>query len=418
MRALPRRPRRAAAAAAAATLIGALGASILRAQAEQTDSAASAGPRLQVYGFAMLDLIYDFRQVDPDWYDMERPSKLPASPNQFGEDRNTWASVRPSRLGVRGWLPTALGELQTELEFDLLGVGGHAGETTFHLRHAWGSLGPILAGQTWSVFMDPGVFPTSIEFWGPNGMVFYRNVQLRWTPLDGDRRLAFALERPGATGDSGEFAGRIELQHVQGRFPYPDFTAQYHHGASWGYVQVAGLVRYIGWIDTLPDAFDLGGHTVGWGVNVSSNLKLGPTGTLRMETTYGRGIETYMRDAPADVAAQRDSGDPRRPVVGRSLPVFGMVAFYDFRWSDRFSTAVGYSRLDITNSDGQAPDAFRGGEYALADVLFYPVKNAMTGLELQWGRRRNFSDGFAVNDFRVQFSARYSFSIDVGMARR
>jgi hypothetical protein len=32
------------------------------------------GPRLQVYGFAMLDLIYDFNQVDPNWFDMLRPS--------------------------------------------------------------------------------------------------------------------------------------------------------------------------------------------------------------------------------------------------------------------------------------------------------------------------------------------------------
>ena len=41
----------------------------------------------------------------------------------------------------------------------------------------------------------------------------------------------------------------------------------------------------------------------------------------------------------------------------------------------------------------------------------------MTGLELQWGRRRNAFDGFSVNDFRVQFSAKYSFSIEVGAER-
>jgi hypothetical protein len=261
--------------------------------------------------------------------------------------------------------------------------------------------------------MDPSVFPTSLEFWGPNGMVFYRNVQLRWTPIAGDRRLAFALERLGAAGDSGEFAGRIELQNIEGRFPYPDFTAHYYSGGPWGHVQVAGLVRYIGWTDTLPDAFDLSGHSVAWGVNVSSNIELGQTGTLRLEATSGRGIQTYMRDAPADVGAQPNAGDPARPVVRRTLPVWAMVAFYDFRWSDRLSSAVGYSRLDVRNSDGQSPAAFKTGQYALANLLFYPVENAMTGLELQWGRRGNFSDGFSVDDFRVQFSAKYTFSVDV-----
>jgi hypothetical protein len=30
--------------------------------------------------------------------------------------------------------------------------------------------------------MDPAVFPNSIEYWGPNGMIFFRSVQLRYTP--------------------------------------------------------------------------------------------------------------------------------------------------------------------------------------------------------------------------------------------
>jgi hypothetical protein len=360
----------------------------------------------------MLDLIYDFDQVDPNWYDMLRPSKLPSFANQYGEDGNVWASVRPSRLGVRSWLPTSLGEIRTEFEFDLLGVGADAGQTTFHLRHAWGELGSFLAGQTWSPFMDPDIFPNYLEFWGPNGMVFYRNVQLRWTPIRGDDRLAFALERPGATGDSGEFADRVELQHIDDRFPYPDFSAQYRHSGSWGHVQLSGLVRYIGWKDTLADAFDLSGHAIGWGFNLASVWKVSKSVTLKLEATYGEGIATYMRDAPTDVAASNNA-DPSRPVVGKALPVFGMVAYCEFPWSDRFRTAVGYSRLDVSNSDGQLPNAFKSGQYATADVLYEPVKNVMTGLELQWGRRQNFSDGFSADDYRIQFSARYNFSFEL-----
>jgi hypothetical protein len=44
-------------------------------------------------------------------------------------------------------------------------------------------VGPLLAGQTNSLFMDGDVFPNTIDYWGPAGMVFYRNVQLRWTPF-------------------------------------------------------------------------------------------------------------------------------------------------------------------------------------------------------------------------------------------
>jgi hypothetical protein len=369
------------------------------------------GPRMQIYGFAMTDLIYDIKQVNPDWFDVLRPTKLPSFQNEFGENGNFWASVRQTRFGVRGWLPTGLGELKTEFEFDLFGVNPNAGQTTIRLRQAWGELGQVLIGQTNSVFMDGDVFPNTVEYWGPNGMVFYRNIQLRWTPIEG---LAFALERPGASGDSGKYSDRIELQNIKGHFPYPDFTAHYRYGEEWGHVQLAGIVRYIGWTDTLQDQFNLSDHAIGWGFNLSSVIKVGKSGNLRLEATYGQGVENYMNDAPVDIGIQDNLGNPLQPIQGKALPIFGMVAYYDFNWSDCFSTAIGYSRLDIDNSNGQTPIAFKSGQYASTNVLWYPVKNLMTGLELQWGRRQNFTDGFSVNDYRIQFSTQYKFSFDLG----
>ena len=139
-------------------------------------------PKVELYGFAMLDIGYDFGQNDPDWFDVVRPTKLPSFENEFGTDGRYYAGVRQSRFGVKTYLPTGLGELKTIFEFELFGVGVDASQTTFRLRHAWGELGFIGAGQTWSPFMDPDVFPNSIEYWGPTGMVFFRNVQLRITP--------------------------------------------------------------------------------------------------------------------------------------------------------------------------------------------------------------------------------------------
>ena len=72
--------------------------------------------------------------------------------------------------------------------------------------------------------MDIDVFPNSLEYWGPTGMVFFRNVQVRYMPIQGDTRLTLAVERPGASGDAGVLSDRIELQNVKGRSPIPDFT--------------------------------------------------------------------------------------------------------------------------------------------------------------------------------------------------
>ena len=120
----------------------------------------------------------------------------------------------------KGFMPTSLGELKTIFEFELFGTGVDAGQTTFRLRHAWGELGQIGAGQTWSPFMDPDVFPNSIEYWGPNGMVFFRNVQFRWTPWQkGDSNFMIALERPGASADQGDLRRPHRARGRQGPLP-------------------------------------------------------------------------------------------------------------------------------------------------------------------------------------------------------
>ena len=365
---------------------------------------------IDLYGFAMLDMGYEKNQNDPDWFDVLRPTKLPSFENEFGGNGHFFAGVRQSRFGVKSATPTSMGDIKTIFEFELFGTGVDAGQTTFRLRHAYGELGHWGAGQTWSPFMDIDVFPNSIEYWGPNGMAFFRNVQIRWMPIQGDTRLTIALERPGASADQGDYAKRIELQNVKGRFPYPDVSAEFRLGGEdWGYVEIAGIVRYLKWDDNVPDAIDLSGHATGWGVNLSSNLKFGRM-VLKLQALYGEGIENYMNDAPEDVGVRTNPGDPIRPLVGEVLPVLGALAFLDINWSEKLTSTIGYSVVHIDNKDGQSANAFKRGDYALANVLFYPVKNVMFGPEIQWGRRENFRDGFTSDDLRLQFSVRYNFS--------
>jgi hypothetical protein len=368
-------------------------------------------PRIDLYGHVMTDAGYNGTQQHPDWFDVLRPTKLPSFDDEFGPGGSAFFSVRQTRFGVKGFIPTSLGELRTQFEFELFGTGVDAGQTTFRLRHAYAELGKFGAGQTWSPFMDIDVFPNSFEYWGPNAMVFFRNIQVRWMPIQGDSRLTFALERPGASGDGGVYADRIELQDIKPRFPLPDFSAEYRRAGSWGYVELAGMLRYINWDDLGTDQLDLNGSAVGWGLNLSSNLKIGSSNTARLQVVYGEGIQNYMNDAPADVALENNpSGGALSPVQGVALPLLGVVAFLDHTWSPKFSSAIGYSMMDIDNSELQAPNAFKKGQYALGNVLYTPVSGVTTGVELQWGDRENFSDGFSSNTFRVQFSFKYNYS--------
>ena len=369
---------------------------------------------LDVYGFAMLDSGYEFGQTDPNWFDVMRPTKLASSPNEFAPNGHAYFSVRQSRFGVKSSTPTRFGDLKTIFEFELFGTGVDAGQTTFRLRHAYGELGQFGAGQTWSPFMDIDVFPNSIEYWGPNGMVFFRNVQVRWMPIQGRSRVTIALERPGASADQGVYQDRIELQGVKPKFAWPDLSGHARLGGDWGYVQLAAIVRSIKWVDTSASNasknINLSGSAVGWGVSLSSNLNFGKKDVGKFEVIYGKGVQNYMNDAPQDIGIKNNFSNPHQPILGMPLPVLGVVAFLDHTWSSRFTSSAGYSMVNITNSDGQSPNAFHQGHYALGNLLFTPAKNVMVGGEFQYGRRVNFSDGFNVNDYRLQFSFKYNWA--------
>jgi hypothetical protein len=374
---------------------------------------ARAQTTFDIYGFAMLDMGYQTKQNDPLWFDVLRPTKLPAFPNEFGQDGRFFASVRQTRLGFKSSTPTEKGDFKTTFEFEMFGTGVDAGQTTIRLRHAFGQLGQFGAGQTWSPFMDIDVFPNSVEYWGPSGMAFFRNVQVFWQPInDGKNRMTIALERPGASADGGSYSDRIQEAGVTGRFPLPDLSAEYRVGRDWGYVEGSGIVREIKWDDVDGVGPDLSGDALGWGVHLSSNIKPNSQGTARLSVLHGEGIENYMNDAPADVGTQADLFEPAG-FKGVAIPVTGVSAFYDMQWNERWSTTLGYSRVDIDNTDGQTGTAFKRGQYALGNLMCYPVKNIMAGVEVQWGDREN-KNGFTSDDLRVQFSAKYNFAATLG----
>lgn len=376
---------------------------------------------LDIYGHIMFDMGYQSGSNDPNWYDVVRPTKLPIYNNQYGPDGNYFASVRQSRFGVKGFKPTSKGDIKTIFEFELFGVGSDEGQTTFRLRHAYGEFNNVGAGQYWSTFMDPDVFPNSIEYWGPNGMVFFRNIQLRYTPIAGKNTVAIALEKPGGSGDPGVRVDDPILSDLAAHYPLPDLTAHYRRTIDRGHYQVAGILRYAELKDLGTSPGDQSQDITGWGINLSTNIKFSAD-TLKLQIVFGEGIQNYMNDGSVDIGATA-LGNPN---VVEELPLVGIVAFYDRTWNELFTSTFGYSLVDIDNSPGQLAEAFRRGQYALANLLYHPVEDVMWGVELQWGKRENKGDGQVAfvdgadrliessDDLRVQFSFKYNFGTRVG----
>ncbi len=369
---------------------------------------------MDIYGHVMLDMGIQTGQSHPDWYDVMRPSQLPTYKNQYGADGNFYASVRQTRLGFKTATPAGDDEIKTIFEFELFGVGTDAGQTTFRLRHAYGEYKQFGAGQYWSVFMDPAVFPNSVEYWGPSGMIFYRNIQFRYMPVKTEQNnVAISLEKPGASGDPGVLATDPSVTGLVAHWPVPDLAAHYRRTEDWGHVQLAGILRYTDLEDQAGGAFD--NQFVGWGLNLSGNYKIHED-TVRLQLVYGEGIGNYLNDGAPDIGAGTNIGDEE------NLPLLGLVAFYDHTWSEKYTSSIGYSMYSIDNSSGQNASAFKRGDYALANLLYHPLPNLMYGVELQYGKRTNKGDGQmedgkrieSFDDIRVQFSIKYTFGATLG----
>jgi len=385
-------------------------------------SAAEGARSFEFYGFAQVDYIQDFDRVNPDWEDTLRPSRIPTDPEQYGDDGQASISVKQSRFGVKATLPTAKGDINTKFEFDMFGVGSDAGETTIRLRHAYGEFGQILAGQTNSLFMDGDIFPNTIDYWGPTGMVFLRNPQIRWTPVKGDTSFAVAIENPGNDIDSGQFREVADFPGAQGDQEYPDFTTQLRMNTGFGHVQLAGIMRWIGAeaicdpSEPDPDAIDFCPNGVaevvfddddfGWGLNLTGVINVLEKDAIRAGVVHGEGIASYMNDGGMDAGPDRSPGDPGVQV--EAVELTGVSLYYDHWWNDRYSSSIGYSFTEVDNTAGQTPDTYKKGQYASVNLLYYPVEQVMIGGELLWGEREDL-DGADNDATRIQISVKYNF---------
>ena len=369
---------------------------------------------LEVYGFAMVDMGYNFKQIDPRWFDALRINRLPKYKNQFAPDGTWFFGVRQTRFGVKGYTPTTMGDLTVRFEFDMFGTGSDEGQTTMRLRYAYGQLGKFLIGQATSPFMDDDQWPNTVEYWGPSGMVFYRNVQVRYMPInDADKELWIALERPGAGADKGTISipELPSVDSVKAKLSAPDVSAHFKKRGKWGSVQLAGIFRPLKWADTRVNkgGTDLSGSATGWGANLSAAINLTKSTVFRGNVVYGEGIENYMQDAPNDIGTVI-TGVPSKPIEGKALPVTGITAWIDHNWNPTWWTSLGYSSVSIENTPTAAGStSYKAGQYASLTIGTTPVKNTMAAVEFQWGQREG-ENGFKSDIQKIQFSFKYNFS--------
>src|SRR5437762_9475877 len=179
-----------------------------------------------------------------------QPNAIAVGPGAGDTERNQVKfGARESRMFAKTSTPTSWGDLVTYVEGDFYGADGNESVSNSHglrLRHAYGSLGHFLGGQTWTNFMYVPALPETLDFGGPVGQIFDRQAQARWTQsFDGSGSLAggqwsVSLENPESVLT---VPGGTNFRSNDDRFP--DITGQVVFNTSRGKIAVPGILREI-----------------------------------------------------------------------------------------------------------------------------------------------------------------------------
>ena len=144
---------------------------------------------MEVYGFTMLDMGHDFTSIDPNWFDTMRVTR--AAVVRQGVRRRPQPLRRRTAEPARRAVDGADRSRRPEDHLRVRVVRHRRRRRTDDVPAAarMGRAGPAGRGSVpGAPSAIPDVFPNSLEYWGPTGIPWFRNVQLRWTPRSAPTR--------------------------------------------------------------------------------------------------------------------------------------------------------------------------------------------------------------------------------------
>lgn len=302
-------------------------------------------------------------------------------------------NAKASALVFEAVAPDLPGNPRFYYQNDFFGSGGN--EYEFRVQHLYGQIYNVIIGQTYSLFEDPDVWPDTVDFEGPNSMIFARYPVLHYQVGIGEKfKLTFGIEQPDSQVPD------LPMETVDGFQQMPDFAAQLRwQDKDLGHVQLASIVRRIG-----ADSPTFGKDEVwGWGVNLSSLINFCCGDTILGQVTYGSGIGRYGNDTSFFKT------DAAFDMNGRleSLRYVAFLGAYTHNWSDDFRSTVSYGWVDLNTVSTMGPDAYDTTQYASANLIYQMRERFAMGVEVLWGDNE-VRDGDSGSLWRVQYGIRYS----------
>ncbi len=311
------------------------------------------------------------------------------------------ANGKGSQLVVDVRAPDVAGSPRFYYQNDFFGSG--SGEFNYRIQHLYGTIYNVTLGQTYSPFEDPDVWPDTVDYEGPNSMIFARFPLVRYKlPLGESWALNAGLTQPDTQASDVDAASVSGINHT------PDFAFNLRgESADLGHVQLSTVFR-----DLSAKSATLGKDSVfGWGLNLGAtlNIKLPwkaddvKADVLGGQFTYGEGIGRYGNDSGFfnTDAAFNSSGNLK------ALPYYGAFGSYTHHWLPCWRSTGTFGWVKVDGLGTQGPDAYHQTQYASGNLVWQLRERLSVGFEVLYGENQKES-GASGHVFRNQVGVAYS----------
>ena len=367
---------------------------------------------LRFGGFVQLNIIHDFQDTGFPFGDFI-PALIPVP---IEDTQNTEFDARTSQLTFETRTNTKkAGAVRTMISMDFAGDESE-GSIQPRLRQAYVTwVGPLsnisfMVGQTWTTYMDLGVWPEIFDLEGPNAMTGLRQGLLRGSYAFGkNKQLIFelALEQPETFVANG-----IGLRDL------PDLATRLNWQRDWGHLQAAAIGRQLVAVSTAGTGKD---QAFGWGLSFSGNWLVPGTickdapaddlgvrqDNIQFQVQGGSGIGRYVFD-PGAAPTPQDAVYDEVTATITPLDELGAFVAYHHWWTDMLRSEFVYGVVSMDDLTIQPPTALERSSYALVNLLYRPFRRTDIGLEYYWGEREN-KDGQTGHANRIMFSVNFGF---------
>jgi len=317
----------------------------------------------------------NFNFSDQDLVDYQTFNPYYVPTNVEVRSPNFFAGIEQTRLAFEVTRRTKeMGDAFIRIEGDFKNSS-----KSYRIRHAYGQMGGVLIGQTWSLMNNVSFQPAIVSLDGPAGGSGLRTPQIRYSRSFKNKSSMWSAAIEYSRPDLN-IPDSIDGQLLQ---VIPDFTGRYSYYSDLISFRVSAVVSTIsGRLETNDISYSFG-----YGISFSGWTKISEKSRLYLTLNTGHAVSHF-----SDMFSGNNEDMTYNPNNNQfeSLVSYSGFIAYDHTLPKNFSTSLSFGIASITNHDFQPSEAYNYSYNALLNLFWEPIKGSRLGMEYAFGQRFDY----------------------------